>query len=92
MTVSTGNPWADFARTSMLLTIGPKGAGRMVSPMVRMIISLFHQTYSTRYMKQMHGGVDDYRKWIPVIATARLNERIEPEREALIEIVEQGVR
>jgi len=32
MTASAGSPWADVARTSLLLNIGAKGAGKLVSP------------------------------------------------------------
>jgi len=92
MTVSAGNPWADFACTSMLLTVGPKGAGRLVSPVVRMVLALFHQTYSRHYLQLMPDRHNERKKWMPVIAAARLDQRIEPEWEALVDMVEQGLR
>ncbi len=91
MTVTAGSPWADFARTSLLLTIGPKGAGKMLSPVLRLAISLFYRTYERHYTKQMPDANDERRKWAPVIAAARLNERIEPEWKALVEMVEEGL-
>jgi len=92
MTVSAGNPMADFALTTLLLTIGPKGAGKMLSPLVRLIISLFYQHYSKHYLQFIPDKSNEREKWMPIIAAARLNERIEPEREYLTRLVENGVK
>lgn len=91
MTVSAGNPMADFARTALLLTIGPKGAGKMLSPLLRLMISLFYQTYSRHYLQLIPDKNHEREKWMPIIAAARLNERIEPERDALIEMIQRGL-
>ena len=90
MTANTGNPWADVARTDLLLTVGPKGAGKQISAMVRMFIKLFYQTYMKQYLKLLPDKNNERKQWMPVIAAARLNEQIEPEREALIEMVKAG--
>jgi hypothetical protein len=82
---------ADFARTTLLLTIGPKGAGKMLSPLVRLIIHLFYQIYSKHYLQLIPDINHESEKWMPIIAAARLNERIEPEREALIEMIQRGL-
>jgi len=91
MTVSEGNHLADFVRTSLLLTIGPKGAGKLLNPAVRLIISLFHQAYARQYLQLIPDKNNEWEKWMPVISAARLNERIEPEREALIRMIQNGL-
>ena len=91
MTANSGNPWADVARTSMLLTIGAKSAGKQVSPMIRIFIRLYHQAYLKRYMSLVPDGKDDLVKWTPVIAAARLDERIDGEQEALLGMVRAGL-
>ena len=91
MTACIGSPWADFARTSLLLTIGPKGAGNQLNPIMRLVIQLFYRSYARRYLELMPDPQNEREKWMPVIAAARLEERIEPEREALIKMVEDGL-
>jgi len=91
MTASSGNPWADVARTSMLLSIGAKSAGNMVSPMIRLFIRIYHRAYLRRYMNLIPDSDGELRKWMPVIAAARLDEKIDGEQEALIEMVRAGL-
>jgi thiamine kinase-like enzyme len=90
MTACSGNPWADLARTSLLLSIGAKSAGKMVSPFIRIVIKLYHRTYLNRYHLHNPAGKHELEHWMPVIAAARLNEEILPEREALINLVAEG--
>jgi hypothetical protein len=90
MTASTGSPWADVARTSLLLSIGPKGAGKLVSPMIRIIIHLYHRIYLNRYHTLVPHTKNELNKWMPVIAAARLNEEILPEHEDLLKMVKEG--
>jgi uncharacterized protein (TIGR02172 family) len=91
MTVSTGHPIADFARTSMLLTVGPKGAGKQITPIVASALQLFYKIYARRYL-QLNPDINrQYPRWLTVIAAARVAEQIEPERAALIEIVKKGL-
>lgn len=87
MTASLGSPWADVARSSLLLTIGVKAAGDQVSPLLRSISGLFHRTYLTRYRALVPDGQAELERWQPVIAAARLAEQIEPERAALLQMV-----
>lgn len=90
MTVSTGDPWADVARTSVILQVGIKGAGKMVSP----ILSLANKTYYQAYLKHYCHLYPNYQNrleyWIPVLAAARLNENIAPERQDLLRLAERG--
>jgi len=87
MTASIGSPWADVARTSLLLSIGAKGAGKQVSPIIRIAIKLYHQTYLNRYRVLNPDTENELNRWMTVIAAARLNEDIVPERGALIKMV-----
>lgn len=90
MTARSGNPWADVARTSMILTVGPKGAGRQVSPVLQLMISLFHRIYLSRYLTLAPDTKHELKPWSIVIMAARLNENILPERDALIEMISKG--
>lgn len=90
MTASTGSHWADVARTSLLLSIGPKGAGRSVSPILRIAIRLYHRAYLHRYQALVPDKEHESSRWMPVIAAARLNEDIIPERETLIKMIEES--
>lgn len=90
MTASTGSPWTDVARTSLILSIGARAAGKQVRPLIRMAIKLYHRTYLNQYLTNMHENGNEIQRWLPVIAAARLNENIIPEREALIKIVEEA--
>jgi uncharacterized protein (TIGR02172 family) len=91
ITATRGNPWADVARTSMILQIGPKAAGKMLSPVLRGAISLYHRTYLKRYLELRPDPQNLLPRWLPVIAAARLDENIEKEREALIRMVREGL-
>ena len=91
MTASAGNPWTDVTRTSLLLSIGAKGAGKQVRPIIRMIVSLYYRTYLNRYRMLIPETGNELNRWMPVIAAARLNEDIIPEREALIKMVKEGL-
>ncbi len=90
MTACSGSRWADVARTNLLLTIGPKGAGKQVSSLLRIAIRLYYRMYLNRYMETVPDQNNELARWTPVIAAARLNEDIAPEREALLKIVEEA--
>ena len=91
MTACCGNPWADVARTGMILNIGAKAAGRQVSPLIRMAVKLFYRTYLNRYLALVPDHNHELNRWLPIISTARLNENILPEREALLKIIYEGI-
>jgi aminoglycoside phosphotransferase (APT) family kinase protein len=87
MTARAGSPWADVARTCLLLTIGGRNAGAMLSPALKLGLGLYYRRYLARYCALVgdSGGLLD--GWLPVMAAARLDENIPGEREELIEIV-----
>lgn len=73
-----GNPLADTARTTILLS---GAASRQIqNPLVRLLARLFHAVYLQRYFKWNPGSTAEYTRWLPVIAAARLSENI-PELE-----------
>ena len=90
MTACSGSPWADVARTSLILSIGIKAAGKQTPPFLRLMVKLYHRVYLQRYRAHRPDTRDEFARWLPVIAAARLNENIIPEREALIRIAERG--
>jgi aminoglycoside phosphotransferase (APT) family kinase protein len=92
MTAVSGSPWADVARTSLLLTVGPKAAGKQVSPLIRLFVSLYHDAYLKRYKALRVDAANELQRWMPVIAAARLNEKIEPEREALLQMIKETLK
>lgn len=89
MTAKSGSPWADVSRTSLLLSIGARSAGKQIKPVVRTMVGLFHRRYLARYMALSPDSQSALNRWMPVTAAARLNEDIAPEREALIKMVEE---
>jgi len=89
MTACSGCHWADVARTSLLLTIGPRGAPDQVSPLVRIAIQTYHRMDLNRYLDILPDKTNELERWTPVLAAARLNENIIPERDALLEIVKK---
>ena len=90
MTACSGSPWTDVARTRLILNIGAKAARKQVSLLIRMAIRIYHDIYMNRYRTLNFSNADELDRWMPVIAAARLNENIRPEREALIKMVEEG--
>ena len=90
MTACTGSPWADFTRTSLLMLIGAQAAPDQVHPLVRLVIKLFYRIYARRYLELLPDPQNERNTWIPVIAAARLDERIKPETQALVEMAKRG--
>lgn len=87
MTACSGNPWADVARTRLLLTIGAKAASKQLHPFVRLAIRLYHHAYLHRYRALYDPGVQEWEDWMPIIAAGRLHENIAAESEALLKMV-----
>jgi uncharacterized protein (TIGR02172 family) len=90
MTACSGSPWADVARTSLILTVGARAAGKQIPLILRIMVRLYHRTYLHRYCSLRADTENELDRWTAVIAAARLSENIIPEREALIRIVEQA--
>lgn len=76
---SRGEPLADVARTS-IITLGAVASLQIPNPILKIFVRVFHAAYLRHYFRLRPGGEDEYRRWLPVVAGARLNENI-PELE-----------
>jgi uncharacterized protein (TIGR02172 family) len=90
MTASAGDPWADVARTSVILKIGVKGAGKEVTPILWLANRIYHRAYLSRYHSLFPEGPERLGLWLPVMAAARLNENIAKERGSLLHMAGGG--
>jgi uncharacterized protein (TIGR02172 family) len=76
---SRGNPMADVARTSIIL-LGVAESAQTPNLLVKGLVKIFRSTYLRHYFHLRPGGEDEYRRWLPIVAGARLSENI-PELE-----------
>lgn len=74
-----GNPLADLARSTIIL-LGAASC-QVPNPALKAFVRLFHAATVRDYFRRNPGGEVEYRRWLPVVAAARLNEQI-PELEA----------
>ena len=77
--VTRGNPLADLARSS-ILALGAASTAQVPQAALRANLRLFHTLYLRNYFHLRPGGYAEYRRWLPVVAAARLEENI-PELE-----------
>ena len=70
-----GNPLADLARTSIII-IGSVETGENRNPLTKAFIRVFHSTYLRHYFSLRPGGENEYSRWLPIVAAARLSENI----------------
>lgn len=73
-----GNALADVARAS-ILALGAV-ATTQTSGVEKLFVRLFHTIYLRRYFVLSPGGREEYGRWLPIVAAARLSENI-PELE-----------
>ena len=92
MNACAGSPWADVARTHLLLTIGAKADKQQVNAIIKTIVGLYYRAYQRRHNALFPDSEHQVDRWMPVIAAARLHEDIAPERETLIEIAKEAIR
>jgi uncharacterized protein (TIGR02172 family) len=90
MTACSGSPWADVARTSLILTIGVQAAANQIPLFLRMMVRLYHHFYLQRYRSLHADSENEFHHWMLLIAAARLSENILPEREMLMKMVKEG--
>jgi len=87
-----GNPLADVARTSLLLTLGilpPCIINRIILTLVR---GWFESCYIKRYQKVHPYNQEQLRAWLPVVAAAHLNKNDQGEEERLLAVVEAALK
>ena len=70
---SRGNPLADVARTTIILG-GSAESRQTPSSILKIFIKLAHAEYLREYFRLRPNGMDEYRRWLPIVAGARLNE------------------
>jgi Ser/Thr protein kinase RdoA (MazF antagonist) len=72
---SRGNPLADVARTSIIM-LGAAASAQIPNPVLKVFVRVFHSAYLKHYFRLRPGGEDEYRRWLPIVAGARLSENI----------------
>ena len=75
MDASRGNPIADVARTSVIL-LGAAESAQSSDLFTKGAVKIFHAIYLRHYFRLRPGGEDEYRRWLPIVAAARLSEGI----------------
>ncbi len=70
-----GNPLADVARTTIIL-LGAAHSAMVPGRLMKLFVKQFHAAYLRHYFKLRPGGEPEYRRWLPVVAAARLDENI----------------
>lgn len=84
-----GCPAADLARSSLLF-LGHLATAQ-VSEELRQAIHHFHQTYLDAYLEAAPARRDEYRRWFPLMAAARLCEGITEQEDWLLQQVHKGL-
>lgn len=87
MDASRGNPLADVARTSVIL-LGAVESAQSSNLFIKGTIKIFHAIYLRHYFRLRPGGEDEYRRWLPIVAAARLSEGIAELEEWLVKQAE----
>jgi uncharacterized protein (TIGR02172 family) len=72
---SRGNPLADVARTS-ILALGMAESSAASNPFLKAFTKTLHSSYLKQYFNLRPGGENEYRRWLPIVAAARLSENI----------------
>lgn len=70
-----GNPLADLARTS-IISLGSIEIAENQNPLMKALVRIFHSAYLRHYFSLRPGGENEYSRWLPVVAAARLSENI----------------
>jgi uncharacterized protein (TIGR02172 family) len=100
---SYGNPLADLARTTnatmaflktnqvqrAFLSYGKSRFSQVKNSLLRIIVRITYPIYLRRYFQLRPGGQEEYRRWLPIIAAARLVDEIPELDGMLIEQVEK---
>lgn len=90
MTANCGSPWADAARTRLLLTIGQPVHTNLLMRLLLLGRWFCYRGYIRRTLELSPQGREPIQAWLPVMAVARLNETITHERQKLLKIIREG--
>ena len=72
---SLGNPLADLARSSIIAQ-GVAATAQTTNAIEKLFVRLFHTIYLCHYFALRPGGREEYGRWLPIVAAARLSENI----------------
>ena len=100
---SRGNPHADLARTTNLvlgftktsqirrpfLSFNSTETNSFKNSLLQIYCRICYPAYINYYFKICPGDKDEYKRWLPIIAAARLSDNIPELEEMLIEQVER---
>lgn len=70
-----GNPAADVARSSILMLGGIANVGGFEGELKK-LVNRFHEVYFERYFSLNPGVKEEYERWMPLVAAARLLENV----------------
>lgn len=70
-----GNPLADVARSSILFLGGITG-NETPDPAFEQLVQACHAQYIARYFERCPEKQEEYERWLPIVAGARLSENI----------------
>ena len=84
-----GCPAADLARSSLLFRGHIETAP--VPPDLRAALAHFHRTYLDTYLEASPACRDEYARWFPLMAAARLGEDIAEQNDWLLQQVREGL-
>ena len=88
---SLGNPLADVARTTVI-ALGAAASSQVPNAALKFFLRLFHTVYLRCYFQLLPGGEAEYRRWLPVVAAARLSENIPELEHWLVEQAQEGLQ
>lgn len=90
MDATLGNPVADVARSSLLISEGQLPEDDPMSKQLARFRGQFHQAYLNRYFQLRPVDGTEFDRWRLVVAAARLSEGIR-EEQALLRLIETGL-
>ncbi len=84
-------PLADATRTTVI-ALGAAGSSQVPNAALKFFVRQFHAVYLRRYFQLRPGGETEYRRWLPVVAAARLSENIPELERWLVEQAQKGLQ
>lgn len=85
-----GNPLADLARSTILLH-GAAESSQVGNILEKAFVKTIHAEYILHYFRLRPGGEQEYQRWLPIVAAARLSENIPELEQWLIVQAEMGL-
>ncbi len=86
-----GRPILDVARSSLLFGSGNIPSSMPRARLIRIIQGSFYSIYHRRYFQLNPGDEKEMKRWVPVVAAARMNEGIYFDEDRLLSIARRLV-